>query len=75
MRPAIHHDLAQARIADLHRQAQRDALARAARQARHARAPYSPRGRVLLAVVVRRVLIVLGRPHDQNIAAQAQNPL
>ena len=51
MHPAIHHDLAQARIADLHRQAQRDALARAARRARHARALHSHRGRELPAVM------------------------
>ena len=75
MHPAIHHDLAQARIADLHRQAQRDALALAARQARHARAPYSPRSRELLAAIARQALIVLGRAHDQNVAAQAHNPL
>ena len=31
MHPAIQHDMAQAKIADLHRQAQRDALARAVR--------------------------------------------
>lgn len=73
MHPAIHHDLAQARIADLHRQAQRDALARAARQARHARAVHNHRGREFPAVIARQVLIVLRRAHDQNIAAQAQN--
>jgi hypothetical protein len=40
MYPAIHYGLARARIADVHDQAHRGALARAARQARrrHARA-------------------------------------
>jgi len=37
MYPLSSYELAKARIADLHRQAQRDALARAARQARHPR--------------------------------------
>lgn len=41
----MHHTtvqaLGQARLADLHRQAQRDALARAARRARRARRQYS----------------------------------
>ncbi len=43
MYPAIHHQIAQARIADLHHQAQRDALARAPRRARraHTRGPHS----------------------------------
>ena len=75
MHPAIHHDLAQARIAALHRQARRDAIARVASRARHARAPYGLRGRELWAVIASRVLIMLGRAHDQNTAAQAQNPL
>lgn len=39
MHPAISHQLAQARVADLHRQAQRDALARTAARARRTRAP------------------------------------
>ena len=61
MHPAIHCDLAQARIADLHRQAQRDARARAASRARRARTPqrrHPVRG--LPAVMARRVLAVLG---------------
>jgi hypothetical protein len=37
MQPATAQALGQARLAELHHQAQRDALARAARQARHAR--------------------------------------
>ena len=39
MHPIIHQDLAQARIADLHRQAQRDTQARVASAARRARTP------------------------------------
>jgi hypothetical protein len=60
MHPAIHHQLAQARIADLHRQAQHDALARAASRARRARTPQRRPVRGLPAVMARRVLTVLG---------------
>jgi hypothetical protein len=61
MNPIIHHDLMQARVADLHRQARRDAQARAASQARHARTP-QPTHRVpgLTALMARRVRTVLG---------------
>jgi len=38
MYPAIHYGLARARIADVHHEARRDAVARAARQARRPRA-------------------------------------
>jgi hypothetical protein len=61
MPPAILYPLAQARIADLHHQARRDAPARAAGWAR--RSPAPPRGhrvRRLPAVVARRMLTVLG---------------
>jgi hypothetical protein len=75
MHPVIYHDLAQARIADLHRQAQRDANARVVSRGRHARAPHGARGRELLAAIARQLLIVLGQAHDQNVAAQAHNPL
>ncbi len=37
MHPTVRYDLMQARVADLHRQAQHDALARAARRVRRAR--------------------------------------
>ena len=54
----INYELAKARIADLHHQAQRDALARAARRARRARphqsghpVPASPFGRRVLAML------------------------
>jgi hypothetical protein len=39
MNPTIHHELMKARIADLHRQAARDRMARAATRARRARTP------------------------------------
>jgi hypothetical protein len=57
---SIHYYLAQARIADLHRQAQRDALARAASQARRARTQRRrhPVG-ALPGVMARRVLTLL----------------
>lgn len=46
MHSTISHQIAQARIADLHRQAQQDALARAARQGR--RPHKHPSGRHVL---------------------------
>jgi hypothetical protein len=61
MHPVILHDLAQARIADLHREARRDALAHAARRGRHPRVhqrSHSVRG--LAALVARGVLNLLG---------------
>jgi hypothetical protein len=61
MYPISNYELAKARAADLHRQAQRDALARAARRSRHTRthrprhpAPAHP------AAAVRRLLAALG---------------
>jgi hypothetical protein len=61
MYPTIHHQIAQARIADLHHQAQRDALGRAARRARRAQRhqPGHP-GPTLPALAARRVLTLLG---------------
>jgi hypothetical protein len=60
MHPITSYELAKAQTADLHRQAQRDALARAASRARHARhdrpghtAPAYP------AAAVRRLLTAL----------------
>jgi hypothetical protein len=61
MNPALHYQLMQARVADWHAQARRDALARTARQAHRAQrhqpkhpAPGFP------ALAMRRVLAVLG---------------
>ena len=57
MNPALHYQLMQARVAGLHAQAQRDALARAARRSR--RAPAHQAGHPvpgLRAVLARRVL-------------------
>ena len=59
MHPELHYQLMQARVADLHAQAQRDALARAARRARPPRQQSRPRGRRLPAIG-RRVLTALG---------------
>jgi hypothetical protein len=61
MNPIIHHDLMQARVADLHRQARRDAQARAACQAHRTRTPQRRhRVRGLTALMARRVRTVLG---------------
>lgn len=61
MHPELHYQLAQARVADLHRQARRDAQARVASQARRARAPQRRHpARMLPAVMARRVLAALG---------------
>jgi len=54
----VNHQIVQARVADLHREAQQDALARAARQGR--RPPKSQPGRRILrlpVITARRVLI------------------
>jgi hypothetical protein len=59
MPPAILYRLAQTRIADLHRQARRDAPARAAIRARRTRTPRH-RDRGFPAVVARRAFAVLG---------------
>jgi hypothetical protein len=57
MHPALSRQLTQARIADLHRQAQRDAMARAASQALRMRAPkHTLPPRRLPTSLVRRVL-------------------
>jgi hypothetical protein len=62
MNPATSYDLAQARIADLHAQAQRARLARAARRPRHPRAHQRrhPAPALRAAAAARRVLTVLG---------------
>ena len=61
MNPIISHDLMQTRITDLHRQAHRDAQARAARQACRTRTPQRMhRVRGLTVVMARRVRTALG---------------
>jgi hypothetical protein len=61
MHPALHYQLMQARVADWHAQAQRDALARTARQAHRAQR-HRPKRPVpgFPALALRRVLAVLG---------------
>jgi hypothetical protein len=74
MHPAIQYDVARARIADLHRQAQRDALARAASRARHARAHQrSHPARGSWAAIARRALAPLAAARGRRTAAQAQS--
>jgi len=61
MHPLIVYYLVQARTAELHPQAQRDAPAQAASRARHSRpSPRAHRARGLPAAVARRVRTVLG---------------
>ena len=62
MNPTILHDLTKAHTSDLHRQAGRDALSRAARRARHAPAKHSPPflPAHTTAQLIRRVLTLLG---------------
>lgn len=63
MNPTLQYELMQARIADLHRQARRDAQARAANQAHRTRTPErTHRVRGLPALVARRVRTALGSP-------------
>jgi hypothetical protein len=57
MYSALSYDLMQARVADMHRQAQRDALARAARGVRQPQSGHPARS--LPAVTARRELAVL----------------
>jgi hypothetical protein len=60
MNPAISHQLMQAQVADLHRQAQRDALPQTAGRARRARARQDgQRMRGSRAAVARRFLAAL----------------
>ncbi len=54
MYSTINHQIAQARIADLHRQAQQDALARAARQGRRPHKHPSARNILRLPIIAAR---------------------
>jgi hypothetical protein len=60
MNPATCYDLAQARIADLRRQAQRDGLAHAVRRSRQPPAQQGRHPKPGLRGAARRVLTVLG---------------
>jgi len=62
MHPIIHDKLNKARIADFHRRAERDRLARASIQARSTRRGHGtdPAGGRPGGVVARRLLIILG---------------
>jgi hypothetical protein len=59
MNPTLHYQLMQARVADWHAQARRDALARTARQAHRAQR-HQPKHPGFPALAMRRVLAVLG---------------
>ena len=78
MHPIILHDLTKAHTSDLHRQAERDALSRAARRARQAPAqkstPFMPAHAT--AELIRRVLTLLGarRPERYPVPAKAVRP-
>jgi hypothetical protein len=78
MHPTILHDLTKARTSDLHRQAERDALSRAARRARQAPAKHSPPflPAHTTAELIRRVLTLLGarRPERYPVPAKAVQP-
>ena len=78
MHSTILHDLAKAHTSDLHRQAERDALSRAARRARQAPAKHSPPflPAHTTAQLIRRVLTVLGarRPERYPVPAKAVQP-
>lgn len=78
MHPIIMHDLIKARTSDLHRQAGRAALGRAARRARHA--PDTKSGSLMpahaTAELVRRMLTLLGarRPERYPVPASPVGP-
>jgi len=61
MNSSFHHEIAKARVADIHQEIQRDAMARAARKGRRARKSQSARPAPRFPVVAaRRVLTMLG---------------
>ena len=78
MHPIIMHDLIKARTSDLHRQAERDALSRAARRARQTAAkqgtPFMPAHTT--AELFRRVLTLLRarRPEPYGVPAEPVQP-
>ena len=78
MHSTILHDLTKAHTSDLHRQAERDALSRAARRARHAPAKHSTPSLPAhtTAQLIRRVLTLLGarRPERYPVPAKAVQP-
>ena len=74
MHPSIHGEVAKTRVADMHRQAERDHMARATRSARKAHDRHFVPGQ-LATVLARRVLAVLaahspraGSPPDRRTA-------
>ena len=67
MYPAIHHQIAQARLAGLHARAQRDALGRAARRVRRGQGHQSAHPAPALPVVRRMVLAALIRLLPQRL--------
>jgi hypothetical protein len=78
MHPIITHDLVKAHTSDLHRQAGRDALSRAARRARQAPAKQSTLFLLAHATaeLIRRVLTLLGarKPPPASPAGQVPRP-
>jgi hypothetical protein len=78
MHPIITRDLMKARTSELHRQAEREALSRAARRTRHAPAkqdtPFMPAHTA--AALIRRVLTLLGarRPGRYPVPADPVQP-
>jgi hypothetical protein len=78
MHPIITRELMKARTSDRHRQAECDALRRAARRARHAPARHSTlfRPAHTAAALIRRVLTLLGvrRPERHPVPAKPVRP-
>lgn len=78
MHPIIAHDLVKAHTSELHRQAGRDTLGRAARRARHAPAKHSTplMPAHITAALLRRVLTLLGarRPGRYPVPANPVQP-
>jgi hypothetical protein len=63
MYSTINHQIMQARVADLHRQAQQDALARAARQDRRPQKHQSGRRVLRLPIITARRLLTARAAH------------
>ena len=67
MYPELRYQLMQARVADLHARAQRDALARATRRARRSQPAHPP-----ATALTRRLLTLLGARNPARVAPRSR---
>ena len=71
MYPELRYQLMQARVADLHARAQRDALARATRRARRSQ-PAHPAARPPATALTRRLLTLLSARNPARVAPRSR---